>query len=68
MLVYDVGEGGILYALLYIVELPLVCQVLAYFDALEALVYPIVRVTKTLVVHHGLLDAQLGVLHLINAL
>ena len=34
MLINDVGEGGILNALLYIVELPLVGQVLAYLDAL----------------------------------
>ena len=38
MLINDVGESGILYALLYIVELPLVGQVLAYLNTFEALV------------------------------
>ena len=38
MLINDVGEGGILYALLYVVELPLVGQVLAYLNTFEALV------------------------------
>ena len=45
MLINDVGEGGILNALLYIVELPLVGQVLAYLNTFEALVNPIVGIT-----------------------
>ena len=46
----------------------MVGQVLAYLYALETLVYPVVGVAKTLVVHHGLLDAQLGILQLVDAL
>ena len=45
MLINYVGESGILYALLYIVELPLVGQVLAYLNTFEALVNPIVGIT-----------------------
>ena len=59
-------ESGILDAFFHVVEYPLVGQVLAYLDALETLVNPIVGVAKTLVVHHRLLDAQLWVLQLVD--
>ena len=47
---------------------PLLSKVFAYLDALEALVYPVVRVAQPLVVRHCLVYAQLWVLHLVYAL
>jgi hypothetical protein len=47
---------------------PLVCQLLADLDALEPLVDPVVGVAQPLLVEHGLLDSELEVLQLVQAL
>ena len=43
-------------------------EVFTYLYTLEALIYPIVRVSQSFVIHERLLYAQFGVLHLMNAL
>ena len=66
--VNHVGQKGELWPFLQAVLFPLVGQLLADLDALEPLVDPVVCVAQALVVAHGLLDAQLWVLQLVQAL
>ena len=66
-LVDDVGEGGVTGAFFYSMFFPLVGEVFADLDGLEALVDPVVGITEALEVLERLLDAEFRVLHLVDA-
>lgn len=62
----DVCESGILQTLLHARTLPFVSEFLSYFDGLDSLIYPSVRISQTLVINDSLVDAPLRVLHLVQ--
>jgi hypothetical protein len=66
--VNHIGQISELRAFLQAMLFPLVCQLLADLDALEPLVDPVVGVAQPLLVEHGLLDSELEVLQLVQAL
>ena len=57
-----------MHTFFYIVGFPLVCQILAYLDTFQSLIYPIIRKPQPFVVYHSLLYAELVVLHLVKTL
>ena len=64
----DVRQGCIFLPFMHTSPLPLVCQLLAYLDTLDALINPSLAIPQAPVVNNCLLNTQLGVLHLVEAL
>ena len=62
----DICEGGILLTLFNSGTVPFIGKRFSYFDGLESLVYPFVRIAKATVVIICLFEIEFWILHLIE--